>query len=128
MSSGVAVEGFGNGSAAKFLRALALLAPAVLLSLPAALLFAEDKPEPEKDAYEMEAARPYYDAYHKAVSDARKAVQKEWGRGLLLDVHGQGAEAEAIFRGTGDGVSVKHLGDRFGKEAVTGPRSVLGVL
>jgi len=87
-----------------------------------------DVNRPSKDAYEMEAAKPYYDAYHKALADARKTVQKDWGRGLLLDIHGQGAEAGAIFRGTGDGLSVKHLRDRFGKEAVTGPKSVLGVL
>ncbi|HEU4342891.1 MAG TPA: N-formylglutamate amidohydrolase [Candidatus Binatia bacterium] len=79
-----------------------------------------------KDAYESEAARPYYDAYHDALMDACVQVQRKWGRGLLLDIHGQGAEAGMIFRGTDNGRSVSALLRSFGAEALTGAKSILG--
>jgi hypothetical protein len=47
---------------------------------------------------------------------------------LLLDIHGQAAEANVIFRGTRHGKSVAHLVRRFGQEALTGPHSILGQL
>ena len=83
---------------------------------------------PAAGAYEDPRARPFYDAYHQALSDFTKDVQKDWGRGLLLDLHGQGAEADAVFRGTANGKSVKALTDRFGNAALSGPNSVLGQL
>jgi N-formylglutamate amidohydrolase len=81
-----------------------------------------------KDAYEADAAKPTYDAYHAALRKASQAVQEKWGRGLLVDLHGQGADAAAIFRGTNDGKSVTLLLDRFGRSALVGPKSILGVL
>jgi N-formylglutamate amidohydrolase len=80
------------------------------------------------DAYESEAAKPVYEAYHKALKDARDAVQKDWGRGLLLDLHGQAANPNVVFRGTNNGKTVAHLVDRFGKVAVTGPEGIFGRL
>jgi N-formylglutamate amidohydrolase len=47
---------------------------------------------------------------------------------LLLDLHGQATDKDTIFRGTNDLKSVKDLQTRFGKKAVTGPNSILGVL
>jgi N-formylglutamate amidohydrolase len=85
-----------------------------------------DANRPAADGVESDAARPHYDAYHAALKAAKEAVTKGWGRGLLLDVHGQAAEPNAVFRGTNDGKSVAHLLDRFGRPAVTGPDSVLG--
>jgi N-formylglutamate amidohydrolase len=79
-------------------------------------------------AVEDPKAKPFYDAYHQALADFTKEVQKDWGRGLLIDLHGQGAEADAIFRGTSNGRTVTALTDRFGKAAVTGPKSVFGQL
>jgi N-formylglutamate amidohydrolase len=55
-------------------------------------------------------------------------VRNRWGRGLLLDFHGQGIEKEIIFRGTANGKSVTDLERRFGREAITGGKSVLGQL
>ncbi len=81
-----------------------------------------------KDAYEADAAKPYYDAYHDALRKASQSVKEQWGRGLLIDLHGQGVDAAAIFRGTNDGKSVTLLLDRFGRSALTGPKSVFGVL
>ena len=69
-----------------------------------------------------------YEAYHKAVKAACDDVTKTWGRGLLLDLHGQGAKADAVFRGTRNLKTVALLKDRFGKKALTGPDSVFGVL
>ena len=52
----------------------------------------------------------------RSLADAREAVRKQWGAGLLLDIHGQGSEIDTIFRGTAGGQSVKHLLDRHGEE------------
>lgn len=80
------------------------------------------------EGVEDDAAKPYYEAYHAFLTEARAAVQKDWGRGLLIDLHGHGADPATIFRGTNDGKTVKHLLDRFGREALTGEKSVLGQL
>lgn len=87
-----------------------------------------DANRPPADAYESAAAKPHYDAYHAALKAAKAAVTKKWGRGLLLDLHGQAADPRAIFRGTNDGKTVAHLTDRFGRAALTGPDSVFGRL
>lgn len=85
-----------------------------------------DANRPRKHAYEADGAGAYYDAYHEAISRACAEARRNWGRGLLLDIHGQGAEADMIFRGTDNGNSVSDLRQRFGAEAITGPRSILG--
>lgn len=85
-----------------------------------------DVNRPRDGAYESDKARPYYDAYHDALTAACRAVQKAHRRGLLLDVHGQGLIPEAICRGTRNGKTVKLLKERSGWPALTGKRSVLG--
>lgn len=80
----------------------------------------------EAAAYESAAAKPYYGAYHRALEEAAARVRQHWGSGLLLDIHGQGAESDAIFRGTDNGRSVVALRRRFGSAALTGPKSILG--
>src|SRR5215211_2271714 len=87
-----------------------------------------DVNRPPAGAYEDPKAKPFYDGYHQALADFTKEVQMDWGRGLLIDLHGQGAEADAVFRGTSNGRTVTALTDRFGKAAVTGPKSVFGQL
>lgn len=87
-----------------------------------------DVNRPSTGAYEDEKAKPIYDAYHQAIADACKDIQKGWGRGLLLDIHGQGVDADAIFRGTANDKSVTALIDRFGKQAITGPKGLFGQL
>ena len=87
-----------------------------------------DANRPATGAYEAAEARPYYAAFHSAVDEACKQIRKVWGRGLLLDIHGQATEANVIFRGTRHGKSVAHLVRRFGQEALTGPHSILGQL
>jgi N-formylglutamate amidohydrolase len=82
----------------------------------------------ESGAFESASAKPYYDAYHDAVKEASSRVRQRWGSGLLLDIHGQRAEAETIFRGTHNGRSTASLRRRFGVAAVIGPKSILGYL
>lgn len=87
-----------------------------------------DVNRPIADGVEDDAAKPYYEAYHKFLKDSRDAVQKEWGRGLLIDLHGQAADADTIFRGTNDGKTTKHLIDRFGPAAISGKGGLFGLL
>jgi N-formylglutamate amidohydrolase len=87
-----------------------------------------DPNRPAEGSFEAATAKPYYDAYHGALKGYCEAVRKTWGRGLLLDLHGQGAKADVIFRGTQNLKTVSALKDRFGMAAVTGPDSVFGVL
>ncbi len=79
----------------------------------------------ESGAFESAAAKPYYEAYHRALREAAAQVRQRWGGGLLLDIHGQRAEANTIFRGTNNGKSVTALRRRFGAVAVSGPKSIL---
>lgn len=85
-----------------------------------------DANRPREHAYEHDKAKPLYDAYHAALEEACKAVKKQHGRGLLLDMHGQGAHPAAICRGTQNGKTVSLLVDREGWSAVRGKNSVLG--
>ena len=68
-----------------------------------------------------------YDTYHRALAAAVQDVTRRFGRGLLLDIHGQGDAAETVFRGTNDGRTVSHLLKRSGQPALTGPESIFGV-
>jgi N-formylglutamate amidohydrolase len=87
-----------------------------------------DVNRPADGAYEDPKAKPYYDHYHAALADACRAVKGKWGRGLLIDVHGQVGRADDICRGTNNLKTVTLLRERFGPAAVTGPKSVLGYL
>jgi N-formylglutamate amidohydrolase len=87
-----------------------------------------DANRPCDGAYESDEARPYYEAYHRALSEYCENVRKLWGVGLLLDIHGQSAETETIFRGTDNLKSVSDLERRFGKDALSGAKSILGLL
>ena len=84
-----------------------------------------DANRPAAAAYDSAATKPYYDAYHRALAEASERIRLQWGSGLLLDIHGQGAVADTIFRGTNNGKSVAALRQRFGAEAVSGPKSIL---
>ena len=79
-------------------------------------------------AYESKNAQAAYDAYHEALSKAREDVIARWGRGVLLDIHGQAAEPKMIIRGTQNGKTTSHLVRRFGLEALRGETSFFGRL
>lgn len=87
-----------------------------------------DANRPLKDALESDIAKPVYDAYHAHLNKAVQQVKRDYGRGLLLDIHGQGKDEKTIFRGTAKKTTITHLLDRFGKPALTGDKSILGVL
>jgi N-formylglutamate amidohydrolase len=87
-----------------------------------------DANRPTESAYESRAAKAYYDRYHSALREAHDRVSREWGRGLLLDIHGQGAQAEAIYRGTGNGKTVASLTQRFGTQPIIGSKSIFSQL
>jgi hypothetical protein len=80
------------------------------------------------DGVESDAARPVYERYHKALREACDDVRKRWGTGLLLDLHGQGGEPDALLRGTDNGKSVLGMLERHGPAALVGPKSVFGAL
>ncbi len=86
------------------------------------------------EAFENGAAKAQYDAYHAALRtlvDEQRAAHigaDNHPRALLIDLHGQKREPDAIVRGTRDGKSVAHLIARAGEAALTGPESICGLL
>ena len=73
---------------------------------------------------ESEAARLVHAEYHDAVRKAVDAVRAKFGKGILLDIHAQSADAKTVFRGTQNLTTVKGLSD----EVLFGPKSFLGYL
>lgn len=80
------------------------------------------------EAYENDAARAQYDAFHAAVRDAVDECRRLHGRAILLDIHGQARVPGAIVRGTRNGRTVTALRERHGDRAVEGPDSLFGLL
>ncbi len=87
-----------------------------------------DANRPPEAAYESDQAKPIYDAYQQALATARKEIITRWGSGILLDIHGQAAALNSIYRGTQNGKTTTHLVDRFGKNALIGQKSLFGAL
>ena len=87
-----------------------------------------DANRPANGAFESAGAKPVYEAYHAALAKACKEVKAKHGAGLLIDVHGQAVQRDAIFRGTLNGKSTKLLTERFGPQAITGPLGFQGLL
>jgi N-formylglutamate amidohydrolase len=79
-------------------------------------------------AYESAVAKVFYDNYHRALSAAVEQVRRKWGHGFLIDIHGQTAEEQTVFRGTDNRRSVSALIERHGIQALSGPKSILGRL
>ncbi|MFM7057091.1 MAG: N-formylglutamate amidohydrolase [Planctomycetota bacterium] len=77
---------------------------------------------------EHQAARVVHDSYHESLRSAVRRVRRRHGRGLLIDIHGQGSSAITAFRGTSNGLTVKALRERFQDTAHTGPQSLTGLL
>ncbi len=77
-------------------------------------------------AFESGAVKSHYETYHGALREFIQRVKSRWGSGLLLDIHGEGTDAAAIYRGTQNGKTVKSLVQRFGAPALSGKQSVLG--
>lgn len=77
-------------------------------------------------AFESGVVKRHYETYHGALREFIQRVKAQWGSGLLLDIHGEGADTAAIYQGTQNGKTVKSLLQRFGAPAVSGKHSVLG--
>lgn len=87
-----------------------------------------DPNRPALIAYEDADAKPVYDAYHGALREACDAARKQFGHGLLLDIHGQGSVPDTVFRGTQNGKTVAGLRMRASEAAHTGAGSLFGAL
>ena len=85
-----------------------------------------DPNRPPEIAFEDSNAKPVYEAYHQALQNACRNVQKSFQKGLLLDIHGQGTAKDTVFRGTQDGKTVTLLRQRFGEAAHSGKSSLFG--
>lgn len=77
-------------------------------------------------AYESERAKSAYETFHQSIAQSCAEVVERWGRGVLLDVHGQSTHRQAIVRGTSDGKTTSHLVNRFGMQALIGRQSLIG--
>lgn len=87
-----------------------------------------DPNRPAEIAYEAPEAKAPYNSYHQTLAQYCREVQQLFGRGLLLDLHGQGSARDTIFRGTQHGKTVTLLIQRFGEQAHNGPQSFSGLL
>lgn len=87
-----------------------------------------DANRPPHIAYEHAKAGEVYDAYHAALERYCEAVRKQFGWGLVLDIHGQSSAPDTVFRGTQNGKTVRALVARFGEKMHSGPQSFCGLL
>ena len=87
-----------------------------------------DPNRPADIAFEDSQIKPYYDHYHGTLDKYCRAVTDRFQAGVLIDLHGQGTSRETVFRGTKNGLTVRHLRETFGEEAHHGPKSMFGLL
>jgi len=87
-----------------------------------------DANRPPELAFDDPKAAPYYDHYHQSIRRFVDEIREKYPAGLLLDVHGQSKDPNAIMRGTRNGRTVVWLVRRNGFEAVTGPNGLFGQL
>lgn len=78
------------------------------------------------EAYENDAAKVQYDAYHAALKRSVEECRARFGVAILIDLHGQTRVPEAIVRGTRNGKTVSSLMRRLGRDALIGPDSIMG--
>jgi N-formylglutamate amidohydrolase len=87
-----------------------------------------DPNRPPDVAYDSPASAPFYEFYHRSIRQFVDEVRAKYSVGLLIDVHTQGKIPGSLVRGTLNGRAVKHLLNRSGVEAVTGPKGLFGQL
>ena len=71
-------------------------------------------------AFEDPLAEPFYDYYHGTIEGFIDDVIGQYGRGLLLDIHGQSSIPDQVLRGTKNGLSTTQLLDDFGSPSLNG--------
>jgi N-formylglutamate amidohydrolase len=88
-----------------------------------------DPNRPEKEAVEHPNAQLVHAAFHRQVREFVDELRKKFPQGaLLLDIHGQAASTNTIFRGTQNGTTVMKMVEKHGAVALTGEHSILGYL
>lgn len=88
-----------------------------------------DPNRPEKEAVEHPKAAAVHAAFHGQVREIVDELRKKFPQGaLLLDIHGQAASADTIYRGTQNGTTVMKMVEKHGVVALTGEQSILGYL
>lgn len=87
-----------------------------------------DANRPPEEAFEWEGAGVYYQQYHQFLESYVRQIAQQFGKGILIDIHGQVSEPEAVFRGTHNQQTVSYMLRQFGKEAFLGPNSFVGQL
>lgn len=91
-----------------------------------------DANRPPGCAFETDAARPYFEAYHGALRSFVDEIRAEnGGVGLLLDLHGSKRRADApadIYVGTEDGLTITALRQRMRGDALYRRRGLAGLL
>ena len=90
-----------------------------------------DANRPAELAYDLpgdNGPKEIHDAYHRALGEMRQDVIRRFGRGIVLDIHGQATEKGTVFRGTNFERAVNSLLKRSGRAALDGPSSVFGGL
>lgn len=88
-----------------------------------------DPNRPEKEAVEHPKAASVHAAFHGQVREFVDELRKKFPQGaLLLDIHGQAASADTVYRGTQNGTTVMKLVEKHGAGALTGEASILGYL
>ena len=87
-----------------------------------------DANRPPEIGVEHPRAREVYDAYRGTLAKFCDEVQTRFGRGLLIDVHGQGSARDTVFRGTQNGATDSMLSKLLGEKIHAGPQSFAGLL
>lgn len=87
-----------------------------------------DPNRPPDDAFESPAAERQYDAYHRLLRAAADRARSASPAAILIDIHGQSAEPDAVYRGTRTGLTVRRLLAAHGPDALEGPDSIFGRL
>jgi len=115
--------------------ALAVASRLRALGVPAYLVAARfsrkaiDANRAPEEAFDDASARPLYRAYHARIEGFVAEMRARFpGGALLVDLHGEGADPQAVFRGTRNGATVRRLLARHGVGALCGPDSILGAL
>ncbi len=87
-----------------------------------------DANRPPEIAVEHPRAREVYDLYRGTLAKFCDDVHTHFGRGLLIDVHGQASARDTVFRGTQNGGTDAMLAKLFGAKVHAGPQSLAGLL
>lgn len=90
--------------------------------------YADANRDPD-EAVETEQARPAYAAYHAQITSWVEEVRARFPQAaLLVDVHGQGAEAGTVFIGTRNGLTLRALIRDQGPGVLYGPQGLATLL